>query len=93
MTKVELYTFGEVVKLLGVDSNQVNQLIQAGKLKPVRHEGSLKFKKSDIDALQSPAKISPAKELEQQEKVKYSWDDVLRELQIEDQELRAYQRR
>ncbi len=88
MTKVELYTFGEVVKLLGVDSNQVNQLIQAGKLKPVRHEGSLKFKKSDIDALQSPAKISPAKELEQQEKVKYSWDDVLRELQIEDQELK-----
>lgn len=51
MAKIELYTFSEVVKALEIDSNELNELILAEKIRPVRHQGRLKFKKVDVDNL------------------------------------------
>ena len=78
MAKIELYTFGEIIKLLGITSNELNVLIDTKKLKPVRHQGRLKFKKDDVEILKR----------EREKPVdRYSWDEVLRELQIEEEEL------
>lgn len=74
MTKIQLYTFGEVIKILGVSSKDLNKMIDSGKLRPVRHKGRLKFKKADVESLMSSREF-------------YSWDQALTELQMEKEEL------
>ncbi len=77
MANIEYYTFGEVTKALGIPSSKVNDLIDAGKLKPVRHLGVIKFSKTDVENILK----------EEMLKQRYTWTQVLRELQIEDAEL------
>ena len=76
---IELYTFGEVAKALGIKSVELNDIIMDGRLKPVRHQGRLKFKKHDVEKLKKSI----------QNKNLYSWDEVLRELQFDHDELKA----
>lgn len=49
MGKIELYTFGEAVQMLGISSNGLNDIIMSGRLVPVRHQGRLKFRKLDLE--------------------------------------------
>ncbi len=81
----EVYTFGEALKMLGVTSNEFNDLIANKKIVPVRHEGRLKFKKQDIDRILNPQAHS--QEPVEKEKF-YNWDEALTMLQIEDEDLR-----
>ena len=77
MGDTKFYTFGEVIKALGVTSNKVNKLIETGELTPTRHMGYLKFRSSDVAKIKQKGKV----------KQRYSWGQVLRTLQLEDDEL------
>lgn len=86
--KITLYTFGELVKELGISSNEANDLIASGELKPVRHKGRLKFKKVHVDKLKKDReeKLAMAMKALQQksEEQYYTWQEVLKELQTDD---------
>ncbi len=98
MAQLELFTFTETAQFLGVDSNTLNQLIQAGKLQPVKNESGCRFKKSDVENLrkdpqktsqpQISSQLQPLIQPQSQPPKRYSWDDVLRELQMEDRQLK-----
>jgi excisionase family DNA binding protein len=61
MAKIELYTFSEVVKALEISSNELNEMILTEKIRPVRHQGRLKFKKLDVDSLKNSLPKKPVK--------------------------------
>lgn len=80
----EVYKFNEALKVLGITPNEFNDLIASQQLIPVRHQGSLKFKKTDIERMLNPQAAPPKTE----EKF-YSWDKALTILQLEDEDLRG----
>ncbi len=79
----EVYKFNEALKILGITPNEFNDLIANQQLVPVRHGGSLKFRKADIERILNPQAVPSL------EKKFYSWDEALTKLQLEDEDLRS----
>lgn len=84
-----VYTFGEVIKVLGITSSELNELMGSQKLIPVRHEGRLKFKQEDVEKLKNNAHMVSHSQSEEGEAF-YSWNEVLIKLQIEKEELQRF---
>ncbi|HPY73991.1 MAG TPA: hypothetical protein PLB63_01085 [Planctomycetota bacterium] len=70
----DFYTFGEVLKVLQSNSQELNKWIETGELRPTIHEGDLKFRGSDVERILAS-------------KQRYNWNQVLNALQIETPEL------
>ncbi len=82
---IEFYSIAEVLKELEISSEQLNDLLKSGRLKPVRHNDRVKFKSDDVEKIRE--ELSQTNQVKVQESHYYSWQQVLCQLQLEPEEL------